>query len=297
MMYIGKSQMGSKLEGREGKHSGNTMKPGALTKYSRIFGFHFSQKQEDWARFPVVEYQYMVENRSYIPHSLLLDEKGELQVKRLETLSFWHASYQEVLRHLGLAEKLVQSEFYSEILAIVESYKPQICEAFVKYIKLICEKGDFSFEQFQYYAKEHADSASPWDNKKWGDLLKSPGLLKSAYAECIKWIRDFEQDLAKIMQYATPLILAEFVYAALRARPADYEIMEITNDRIIAKCTKTRDRKAGGVKGLSQIEWPIYGKTQLKREIYQEAFYSLIAEISGCELNAIVMTGDRKSVV
>jgi hypothetical protein len=290
-MYIGQSQAGSRLEGRKDKHTGNTMKPGALTKYAKIFGLRMNQKSEDWSIFPLTEYQYMTEIKSFVPHSLFCNEEGELQVKRLETLSFWHASYQEVIRHLGLAAKLTRSELYPEIKAIVDSYADDIKDAFVKYIHLICTEGDFSFEQFKYYVKEHEGSSAPWAGMKWGDLLRRPSQLKVAYAECLKAVKQFEKDLPKIMQFEKPLIKADFVYAALRARPADYEIIDFNNDKILARCSKTRDRKAGGVLTLSQLEWPIYHKIMIKRKIYQQAFYDLVSKISGCELNAIIMTG------
>jgi len=291
-MYIGRSQVGSNIEGRRTKNGGNTMKPGALTKYAKIFGVHRSQIQQDWSIFPLTVINYMTEIRSFLPHSLFM-QGDELSVKRLETLSFWELSYQEIIRHLGLAQKLVRHDIYPEIMDIVNAYKEQIIDAFKKYVQMIINEGDFSIEQFKYYVHEHRDSASPWTGEKWSDIENRANRLKQAYAECLKWVKDYYEDLDKIMQYSTPMIKADYVYPALRARPADYDIVAINNDKIIARCSKHRDRKAGGVLGLSQLEWPIYHKVILKRKIYDECFYNLVREIAGCELNPIIITGAK----
>lgn len=292
-MYIGKSEAGALHEGRKDNYAGNTMRPGALTKYHKIYNFHLSQAREDWSVMPLTEFRYEIEIRSYLPISMILDlEERPLKVKRLETMSFWHASYQEVLRHLGLAQKARQSEMWEDIMSIVDSFKEEIKDAIIGYIRGCVEQGNASFEHFNYYAKMHEESASPFGGK-WSDILKSPSQLRYAYAECLRFVKEYNDDIDKILRYDSPLIKIQHVYPALRARPADYTILEISNDRIIAQCSKTRDRKAGGVEGTSQLEWQLYDQTDAKRKVYDENFYSLIRKISGCELNTIVLEGAK----
>jgi hypothetical protein len=126
-LYVGRSEGGAMIEGRKDNNSGNTMKPGALTRYHKIDNFAVTEASEDWAKHPLRQYEYDVEVRSFIPHSAIinLDSLND-DIKRLETLSFWHASFQEIERHLGLAEKIKETDFWNEISSVVNEFKEDI---------------------------------------------------------------------------------------------------------------------------------------------------------------------------
>jgi hypothetical protein len=156
---------------------------------------------------------------------------------------------------------------------------------------MINSEGIFTIEQFYKYAKSHENSASPWQGRKWHQIAENPRLLKEAFTICSTWNRKYEDNLRQIFKHEKPLIKANFAYPALRARPADYEVIKADNEVILAHCKKTRDRKAGGVIGLSQIEWPIYHAVELKRKIYKETFDALFEKIAGAKPISIIQSG------
>jgi hypothetical protein len=275
-------------EGRKNKWSGNTMKPGALVNLHKTRWIGLTQTRAEWSSKPLLEVQYEVEIGSYFPWDAIFSEKDE--IKRFETLSFWHPSYQEELRHLELIGSLRKTELFLKLKEIVDSHKQEIIDAFVKYVGMIIKEGDMSFEQWKFYVTEHKNSASPYEGKHWNDILQNDSELKKTWTEMNKWLIQFQKQLPQILSIRRPLIKVEAVYPALRARPSETELTHKDNDRIILKCKKIRDRKAGGVKGLSQLEYPIF-KRSTKKKIYQECFYNLIEKISGCKLIPITTYG------
>jgi hypothetical protein len=289
-LYIPHSEAGMLSEGRKDKWSGNTMTPSALLRYHKTRWIGLSQASVEWTNRPMMEVQYEVELKSFFPFSMLYDDLSDL--KRLETLSFWHSSYQEEIRHLELINDLITREWYHEFKELADSYKDQIVAAFEKYVNMIVSEGDMSFEHWRYYVKEHEDSASPYQGKKWKDILRDQSWMKKSYVDINKWIINFNNSLKSIMSVRKPLIHVENVYPALRARPADYEVIEQSNDILRVKCRKVRDRKAGGVRGLSQLEYPLF-KKDIKKKVYNECFYNLITEIVGCEVVPINIYGAK----
>jgi hypothetical protein len=290
-LYTHKSEAGAMHEGRKDKWSGNTMTPGALLRYHKTTWSGFNQVKPDWSNRPMQQTNYTIEFKSYFPSSMLFNEDDfNTRIKRFETTSFWHLSFQEVIRHLELISAAQMQDTYAKLKEIVDSFEDEIKEAFKKYVNMIVKDGDFSFEHFSKYVKDHERSASPFDGLKWRDILDDPGKLKQAYVAVNQWIIKFNDALPKLLKFKRPLIKIDYVYPALRARQAEYELQSYSNELVRIACSKIRDRKAGGVKGMSQIEYPIY-KLPVKKKIYDECFYNLISKIAGCSLIPIVTHG------
>lgn len=98
-MFTSMPQGGAEIEGRKHRKGGTSMKLSTYSRYHKIENVRRRVMQRpEIPNIPLVEYSYEVTIRTFP----LLDALGE--IKRYDTLSFWECSYQEILRHLGLAE-------------------------------------------------------------------------------------------------------------------------------------------------------------------------------------------------
>ena len=314
-MYLHRSASGALSEGRRGKHHGTTMLPSAMVKYCKMYNFKMNPATEKWAPGQLLtQYEYTIDIKTFLPLQALT--KGTLtrdnvneKFNRLETVSYWNASYQEILRHLHLGQQLTKMQIepgdttsrWDQVVKIALEFKEAIRETFTKYSQLLLQHGDYSMEQYEFYVKEHAKSASPFKRLnekgevrgiKWRTILEDDDLLKTTYTVMLKIPQEYADAQAYFRKHEYLLIDIQHAYAALRARRAEYRILSMSSNSMVLLATKTRDRKAGGIEKLSQIEWPIYGKTEAKRKVYA-IFYRLIEEISGCKINSITMLGAK----
>jgi hypothetical protein len=226
---------------------------------------------------PLTGYQYEINAKTFLPMSLFFTEGTKDEINRLETLAFWSLSYNEILIHNAKMAMMKDNSVFKEMLEITEAYKDDIIDTFKEYLSIIINHGDFSLKQFEYYAKEHEKSRAPFGTMKWKDILDSASQLRKYWTETNLWIRKFVEDFDYLLKLEKPMIKSTFTYPALRARPAEYTIQDIQNYSIHTLARKYRDRKAGGVKGLSQLEYPIYN-TDKKKNAYQP-FEDLICKL------------------
>jgi hypothetical protein len=314
-MYIMRSASGSLQEGRQGKHYGTTMRPSAMVRFCDMYNFKNNPTTEPWAPGKLLtQYEYTIFLKTFLPleaftKTTITQDNVDKTFNRLETISYWNASYQEILRHLALGKQLTEMKpdeshtlsKWQEVVKIAQEFESEIRDAFKKYAEQVVAKGDFSFKHYEFYVKEHSQSASPFQRMnekgevrglKWSTILKDDKLMKLTYSIMIKIPQEYLDTQAFFDKHEYVLINIEHAYSALRARRAEYKLLKATNHTLLLIAKKVRDRKAGGIKKLSQIEWVIYKKTDIKREIYK-TFYSLIEMISGCKIHPITLLGSK----
>lgn len=243
---------GALIEGRATRQGGGSMKIAAYTKEMTISDLRWSTIQVPEVPFPVEQVEYTIKGTTFLPLSTLND------IKRYDTLGFWKLSYQEILRHMGLASTYTESPLWTRMKAIVESTMDEIIDTWLHYLDIVLG-GDLSFEHWIYYVTEHAASADPFGIGKWGDLLERPNDLKLAHERSVQWLRNYRADFESICKSADlNLIRANFTYPGVRARPAEYTVLKSGDYDYLVYARKWRDRKVGGIPGLSQGGFGIF---------------------------------------
>jgi hypothetical protein len=287
-MYIGTSEGGALIEGRKTMTGGSYMEPGAMTQYHELSNPFISKTQHKYMKELVQEITYTAKVRSFIPLSMLVDQVDEDHffddVNRIDAWCTWPLSYNEILRHNGRMEEIAATDYYEEVKSIVLTYKDDIIDLLKGYFDKIRNAGDFSLDQFRRYAKDHSASSSPFDGYKWADLVASEKKLRIAWTYTTKFIQDYCKELDDILKHKKPLIRAKYTYPALRHRKADeIKVLSLDAYSFIVKMTTHLARKAGGVKGLSQVEYPIWKNKELKHEIYGDIikFIEKVVVMSG----------------
>lgn len=278
---------GALTEGRQHRAGCSSMKISSYTRTWRAYDLKQQPFQAPEIATPVMMMSFMIEGRTFIPLSTL---GGLKNIKRIETLGFWVNSFQEIQRHHAFADQFRQSELWSTITDVTKSLFAEIVELFDRYITFIVEKGDFSLEHWKYYVKEHESSASPF-GPKWAKILESPALLNLSLDRTTKWLRNFAQKWKSLIApengfvYINPI----FSYPGVRSRPGEVTIIHEDDYRFIALVRKWRDRKVGGIAGLSQLEFPIYG-LPLKKEAIRP-FVDWAKKILKCDIYNLDFNG------
>jgi hypothetical protein len=285
-MYTPRAENGVEIEGRKTRKGGSSMKIGALTRYHKVDQVSVRDISVDLIPFPVKEISYRVVVKSWVP-LLLFSE-----YKRYETIGFWITSCQEIYRHLALGNQFTGTELWKTIVEIVNSSKEFIWDSLLKFYDGVLKHGDMSFEHWISYVKDHGDSASPW-KVRWSEILSSPRLLKQSFELTNKFIRDYVEWMHSRRDFNGPyMVKAKYTYPGVRARPADYTILsESANERTIF-CKKWRDRKVGGVIGLSQSTWPIYNFPEGKKACLKGLLDDM-QKFSGLTIRSLAYEGPK----
>jgi hypothetical protein len=267
------------------------METSTFVRFSEVSNLAWKTIQPEGMSFEARQVSYHIHLKTFVPLTLFPD------IKRYDTLSFWELSGNEVLRHLELASQFMAADLWKSIVAVRDSYWPQIADAMNKYQHGILDQGDYSEEQFVLYAKDHANSSSPWpDINYWADVLDGRGHLNQngrlAFEAVKRYIREDVTFMDKHFSKTDPpyiLIDARHAYPALRARPADYKILSQSNFEIYVYAEKWRDRKAGGLRGKSQKGEPIY-KLPIKKKL-SRALLDFIGTLLGCTVQSLETEG------
>lgn len=191
----------------------------------------------------------------------------ELEGSRFETVASWQRSLLEHKRQVYKLANLTDTstEIIREARELWLEHKNEIIRLFKSQIEFIQNRGDWSLEQFEHYAREHKKSGMGYRKLTWGALLNDESRLKEAYRQYYKVVSDLLQELLKDKYYdGEHTIHPRWTYPALRSRPGSIEDMQINDGQGQVLINKYRDRAAGGVFGMSQLFWPIF-KTDLKR--------------------------------
>lgn len=254
-MYTSSAENGIQKEGRLSRKGGSMMEISAWTSFWKVSNEHWNNISVPEIPFPIQQVQYDVTTSTFAPHAVLGD------IKRFETLAWWLFTVQEEWRHLGLAPLFINSEYWPHMLEVRDAGWADIVQIVIDYLNDIIQIGDFSLEQFRKYVDDHGDSAAPFEEYgKWNEILANERSLRSCHAVVTKWIYDFVDYFKKFKCLATVprLLKADLTYPSVRARPADYQVQSLNPTTLSVHCTKWRDRKVGGVLGLSQLTYPIY---------------------------------------
>lgn len=283
-MFVRTSQGGSLIEGREQRKGGSSMKIGTYCRDWDVSDYRETLIQVPELPMPVTQISYRIHFKTFLPLSTL----GE--VKRYDTLGFWKLSFQECLRHLGLANTYTSSPLWKTMTDIVASEKESLIDIWLQWMDKVLNS-DTSLEQFIYYAKEHETSADPFGLGKWKDLLESPGTLKLAHERTLQWMREFRAEFGNLCKGNNLMIKAENCYPGVRARPPDYTVMTSGDFEGIVFAQKWRDRKVGGIKGLSQFGFPIY-KNEAKKQA-DAIMHNYMKKILGIPVNSLSDLGPQ----
>lgn len=282
-LYYAFPRGGILAEGRQHRQGASSMEIGAYTTYMNLQGVRavpFSTPE--LARIPnLIKIVYQVHLETFI----LLSTIGD--IKRYETLGFWILSYQEELRHLALADNYVKSDLWPIHLEMMNDFRDKILNAVDAYLKMLVDKGDWSLDQWTFYLKDHEESASPFgDVGRWSQVLKEPELTKLSLDKTRKFAEMFSKSWktyagrpGQVRYYIDP----RKAYPGVRARPADYTIIQQGDRTVDVLCQKWRDRKVGGIPGLSQLEAGVYKRKEKKEAT--KPLHDLIKEVVGCEVH------------
>lgn len=284
-MHTATSQGGAEIEGRGSRSGMSSMKIGTYLKSWVVNNFSTRQIQPPGMSFQATELSYKIKVDSFIPFVLLGDD-----IKRYDTIGSWLLSYQEILRHLQLADLFTKHEHWKSIMSIIDSTKEDIYDVILGFYDMILKVGDTSDSQWEFYVKEHSSSATPFEEiKHWGDLLNSTRLLNQSKDITMKWEQQFNTWLhgrSNKLNVDIPLMVkAEYTYPGFRSRPPEYTIIQQNDYQRILLAKKWRDRKVGGIPGLSQSTWRIY-KNKAKEAI-ETYITNKMKSISGIEISRL----------
>jgi hypothetical protein len=287
-MYTSKSEAGAEKEGRQTRSGSSSMKIGTYTKDWYIYDVFTRQIQPEGFPDPVTQFNFKVKVTSFVPLVLLGDE-----IKRYETVGWWLCSYQEILRHLHLGSLFTGSSLWKSIMNVIESQADDIYDMLLGYYDRILRSGDDSDGQWEFYVKEHENSAAPFEDVKyWKDIRSSIRMMNASKDITMKWESQFNNHMHKRKKnsfnvHEPYMIKASYTYPGFRARPSDYTIVpQASNDYTrLVLCSKWRDRKVGGIPGLSQSTWRIFkNKSKDKIESY---LTSCCKKLSGLEVTRL----------
>lgn len=282
-LYISSFRNGVDTEGRSTRKGSSSMKIGAMTKNWEVSNVQWITMMVDEMPSPVRAISYRVKLTSFPPISLVKD------FKRADTLGFWYFSYQEELRHLQLATRFTSSQYWKGITEVFESSRDKIWDSLLEFYDGIANEGDFSFAHWTEYVKSHVGSTSPWEELNWNDILNSASLMKISHGVCTDWVREYNKWAHRNKPTTIRVIDAKWLYPGVRAREPDYQILRKGNFEMELYATKWRDRKVGGVMGLSQLTWPIY-HTDIKKKLVRK-LHQRLSEISGITVEGLEETG------
>jgi hypothetical protein len=286
LLYTNTPEGGGLIEGRANRKGASNMKIGAYTKFWQVSNMRRSQIQPEGMPEPVNLYAYNLYIKTFVP-LLYFDE-----IKRYDTIGFWDCSLAEIKRHHVMAATFAGHEIFEKMKAIEASWREDLHDCTVEMIDTILNEGDTSYEQFEFYVKEHEASASPWDGLRWGEIYNSAGKMKLAHAACLSFIRKFRDYFDSHPVTDTPrLIRAKWLYPGVRARPADYTIIKQTDFEVWVLAQKWRDRKVGGVAGLSQMTFPIFKHPSKKK--FLEKFNRRLTKLSGFTFRSLEIEGPK----
>lgn len=248
-LYVSNSYGGAEIEGRATRKGAGSMKISAYTANWEVFNVRWRTIMVPELNFPVKEVSYEIKGRTFAPFDYFVN------AKRLETIGFWYLSYQEVLRHLSYGPQFMENAMWKVMKDIYAAEFDNIKDVMLKWID-VCLNGDTSLDQYAFYVKEHGSSASPF-GCRYSDL--SPGQIKLAHERTLMWIKQYRDFYdSKVKQGETKMVHAKFTYPGVRARPGEYTVRRIGDFEFWAHVSKWRDRKVGGIPGLSQVAFPIY---------------------------------------
>lgn len=282
-LYYAYPRGGALAEGRQTRTGASSMDISSYTSYFSLTGVRaIPFSTPELSRIPNL---YKIVYTVHLETFILLSTIGE--VKRYETLGFWLLSYQEILRHLAMADNFIKSDVWPVHLTMIDEYRDKLIQAVDQYLKMLVDKGKWDLDQWTYYIKEHEESAAPFDEiQRWSQILKEPTLTRLSLDKTRKWVEMFASNWktyvgksGKAQYYIDPRL----AYAGVRARPAEYTIIQQGDRTIDLLCSKWRDRKVGGIPGLSQLEAGVY-KTKAKKEAVKP-LHDLIKQVIGCEVH------------
>lgn len=285
-LFTSNPEGGAVKEGRAGMSGGTFMDIGSLVLSQHCYDFVRGQKEYEFSSVPFQTYEFMSEIRTFIPIDVIAKGKPEdrqdilVNVGRLEANAWWQLSWQEIIRHILRMKAIEQTEFFQKCKKIAEYYQDEIHQLLIDYLRKIESLGDWSYEQFEYYAKEHEGSTSPW-GVKWKELVKNERLCREAWSDICQKLHKFISEYDSLVQkFKRPLVKGDKIYPALRHRMAEYTVIQSNRKSLLIKCITAFCRKAGGIYILSQVEFPIYGKHDIKSKVY-EHFYDWIKKVLG----------------
>jgi len=285
-LYLTSCQNGANVEGRQTRSGGSSMKIGALAKYLRIDQLNIRDTQVDLLPFPVKEISYRVAVKTFVPLSLFSE------YKRYDTIGFWILSYQEILRHLALADSFTRSTFWKPAVEIIQASKDTIWDIVVNLHDNILHYGDKSYEHWLRYVNDHGQSATPW-GEKWDSVLQSQGTCKLLYDLINRWSISFNDYMhtLKNRDLLFKVVNAKYCYPGVRARPPDYRVLSDGPFERVLFASKWRDRKVGGIIGLSQYPWVIY-KSETKIKVLKE-YANQLEKFSGFKIHFLEIEGPQ----
>jgi len=283
-LYTNRPQGGKLIEGVGNREGISGMQIAAYTQQWSISNITWSTRPEPALQGrEVKQLSYIINVKTFTP----LDTLGE--IKRYETVSSWQLREQEINRHHFKILGFMATPLWKAMTSLVESEFQNIAAAINAYLQEILARGDFSLEHFAYYVKQHERSSSPW-GIKWKQILENETQLKHIWENTNRFIKEYIQNYLKMLKPGQVLMIkAEHLYPGMRARPADYQVLRESDHERTILCSKWRDRKVGGVMGLSQLTYPIYEHPSKKFALQHIQDY--IAKLTGINTTSLTLSG------
>jgi hypothetical protein len=198
-----------------------------------------------------------------------LNQQIESEGTRYEAVGSWQRSHLEHKRQLFKMAALrgPAKDILDEARNLWLEKKSELVKLFISILDFISKYGDWSYEQFEHYARRHKDSGLGYRRQTWAALLRDESKMKEAYSQFYKVVRELTTILAQDKYYKGDLTIdPKWTYPAVRSRPGDVQDANIEHGNGQVLLSKYRDRAAGGVYGLSQLFWPI-DRPDLKKQL------------------------------
>lgn len=269
---------------------GTLMPPNALTEWWQVEDKGYAVIQDKYLgsrRAQVYSIQFKLLDNSLVSRA---EEEGT----RLETIATWERSVTEIYRKVAKAVYWgqVNPKFHKSLLKFGEYIWPSYRYFLQGELKLILEQGDWGLEQFRTYALAHKKSSSGIHQLKWSSILEKEEILRTIWSELNLVIRSWIQYILNDANFdllKNSSINPVYTYSALRSRPGAISELTPSEDGWAAIVTKYRDRSAGGILGLSQLNYPIWNSLTYDR--IGERMESFLQQLTSLKYHLPTTTG------
>lgn len=264
-LYYNFPRGGALAEGRAHRSGQSDMEISTYTTYWRLDGYREVPIQVPEVPFDtVLQCIFNIHFQTFCPLSTI----GFPDILRFESLGGWRRSLQEIFRHLGMATTFTKSELWPIITQMIDENLDAMVKSVGEYLRRCLDLGHWDIDQWTFYVKDHEASASPF-GEKWSVILKDPLSMNITLDKTRKWVEKYVKKWTDYVTHGNAYVYIDpkLAYAAVRSRPAEYTILNSDDFSADIVAKKWRDRKAGGIPGLSQIEAGVYKRKEKKQAL------------------------------
>jgi hypothetical protein len=213
---------------------------------------------------------------------------------RYETIAYWSRSSMEIRRKVAKAASwpAANPSFHKAKRQFSEWLWPHYVDFHKAKAQYILTEGDWSLENFTRYVREHKKSSTGY-GYKWSYLLHPDRerQLATAWTELCLILRTHLNDLLDDSTYnylRNRALHPSTTYPALRSRPGDAGPLSKFGDVYTVRVRKHRDRSAGGIKAISQKNFPVFF---FEDDFASEYIQNMFKKILGINVKFPVLEG------